>query len=95
MPDLVTGRVSSKLGMMGTLPFSTQIHNSRQVGEPSVEVLADSFQVTRDLLQYKNKISPYMGLELKGRVEETYLRGQKVYSSRDNFQGLPPTGQLL
>lgn len=37
----------------------------------------------QDLL-YKNKISPYVGEEFKGRLSRTYLRGVKVY---DRYQG--------
>ncbi|EAU91207.2 allantoinase [Coprinopsis cinerea okayama7 len=55
-----------------------------------------SFTVTRDFLQYKNKISPYEGKELTGRVEKTYLRGSLIYDRRHNgFDGLPPLGKLI
>ncbi|KAF6762974.1 allantoinase [Ephemerocybe angulata] len=55
-----------------------------------------SFKVTKELLQYKNKISPYEGLELTGRVEKTYLRGELVYDRiGGGFTGLPPRGRLL
>jgi len=54
-----------------------------------------SFTVTRELLQYKNKISPYEGKELCGRVEQTYLRGKLAYDRQHNFEGLPPRGKLL
>ncbi|PPQ67319.1 hypothetical protein CVT25_005903 [Psilocybe cyanescens] len=37
------------------------------------------FEVTKDTLQYKNKISPYEGMKLKGLVNQTYLGGKKIY----------------
>ncbi|KAG6869113.1 hypothetical protein C0993_001678 [Termitomyces sp. T159_Od127] len=36
-------------------------------------------QVTSDHLKFKNKISPYVGMTLRGEVEQTYLRGTLVY----------------
>jgi allantoinase len=30
-------------------------------------------------LKFKNKLSPYLGLELQGKVDRTYLRGSVVY----------------
>lgn len=55
-----------------------------------------STQVTKELLQYKNKISPYQGMTLTGRVEKTYLRGSLVYDrTAGGFTGLPPRGRLL
>jgi len=52
------------------------------------------FEVTKDSLQYKNKISPYEGMKLHGRVEQTYLRGQKIFDSESGFKGTP-IGRLL
>jgi len=52
-------------------------------------------QVTKDLLQYKNKISVYDGMVLSGRVEKTYLRGSLVYDRETAFVDLPPQGRLL
>ncbi|KAF8973255.1 allantoinase [Flammula alnicola] len=53
------------------------------------------YVVTKELLQYKNKISPYEGLKLRGRVEQTYLRGRKVFDRHVGFEGLVPFGKLL
>ncbi|KAE9411470.1 allantoinase [Gymnopus androsaceus JB14] len=39
------------------------------------------FNVTKDSLNFKNKISPYVGLKLRGRVEKTFLRGSLVLRS--------------
>lgn len=45
----------------------------------------DSWTVTLDDLHFKNKISPYLGRELKGRVKETWLRGEKVWSAEHGW----------
>ncbi|KJA19902.1 hypothetical protein HYPSUDRAFT_167623 [Hypholoma sublateritium FD-334 SS-4] len=67
-------------------------------------VLWDSnaeFVVSKDLLHYKNKVSPYEGLKLRGRVQQTYLRGKKIFDfvldSANNFNGSDPEpiGRLL
>ena len=56
-------------------------------------------QVSQDLLHYKNKVSPYEGLKLHGRVQQTYLRGKKIFDSTsdsdNNFSGMGPIGKLL
>jgi len=53
------------------------------------------YKVRKDMLQYKNKISAYEGMKLRGLVERTYLRGRKIFDHLDGFHGLPPTGKLL
>ena len=37
------------------------------------------WKVTKQELQFKNKTSPYVGAELRGRVKETWLRGERIY----------------
>jgi len=49
----------------------------------------------KDKLNYKNKISPYEGMKLCGVVQQTFLRGQKVFDRVGGFQELPPKGKLL
>ncbi|PPQ63996.1 hypothetical protein CVT24_009425 [Panaeolus cyanescens] len=51
------------------------------------------YEVTNELLQFKNKISPYQGLKLYGRVEQVYLRGQIAFKQDTGFQ--EPIGRLL
>jgi allantoinase len=36
--------------------------------------------VTPDDLHFRHKLSPYLGEQLRGRVRETWLRGEKIYS---------------
>lgn len=53
-------------------------------------------QVTRESLNFKNKLTPYEGMMLSGRVDKTYLRGNLVYDrNAEGFEGLKPTGKLL
>jgi len=54
------------------------------------------FKVTKEDLHFKNKLSPYEGMTLTGRVEQTYLRGRIVYDrARDGFNGISAKGELL
>jgi allantoinase len=53
-------------------------------------------QVTKEALQFKNKLTPYEGMVLSGRVEQTILRGSPIYSGISNtFTNLEPLGVLL
>ena len=36
--------------------------------------------VTDDDLRFRHKVSPYLGAKLRGRVKETWLRGERVYA---------------
>ncbi|OUJ74625.1 allantoinase AllB [Hymenobacter crusticola] len=38
-----------------------------------------SFRVTADLIHHKHNVSPYIGQELRGVVEHTFLKGKSVY----------------
>ncbi len=52
--------------------------------------------MTKESLNFKNKLTPYEGLTLSGRVEQTYLRGRLVYAGPEaGFAGLQPVGELL
>jgi allantoinase len=42
--------------------------------------------VTQDHLHFRHKVSPYIGAELRGRVQQTWLRGQQVFG-QDGFAG--------
>ena len=44
--------------------------------------------VTENLLHYRHPISPYLGEQLCGKVEATYLRGQPVFVD-GTFPGVP------
>ncbi len=42
----------------------------------------ESWTVTPGDLHFRHKLSPYLGAELRGRVEETWLRGEPVFRER-------------
>ncbi|SNC64713.1 allantoinase [Hymenobacter gelipurpurascens] len=46
----------------------------------------NTFRVTESGLHHRHKVSPYVGLELRGVVEQTYLTGQLVYQRPDFLQ---------
>ena len=51
------------------------------------------FKVVPEIIHFKNKITPYAGMNLRGVVETTFVRGQKVY---ENGQfSASPIGKLL
>jgi len=59
------------------------------IWDPSAE-----FTVTKDSLQFKNKLSPYEGLTLRGQVKQTFVRGSLVYDHNNGFESVP-SGRLL
>jgi allantoinase len=53
-------------------------------------------QITKEMVQFKNKVTPYEGLVLSGQVQQTILRGRSIYDSFSNtFFDLEPSGALL
>jgi len=40
-----------------------------------------AWTVTESDLHFRHKLSPYLGAELRGRVKETWLRGERVFSA--------------
>ena len=53
--------------------------------EPDAE-----WTVTEDDLRFRHKLSPYLGARLRGRVLETYLRGECIYWARTSGGILDP-----
>jgi len=51
------------------------------------------FKVVPEIIEFKNKLTPYAGMNLRGVVEATYVRGTKVYES-GQFHA-DPIGVLL
>jgi allantoinase len=45
-------------------------------------------------LYFRHKLSPYLGAELRGRVLETWLRGEKVFDA-SGFAGQPRGRELV
>ena len=46
--------------------------------------------LTPEDLHFRHKLSPYLGAELRGRVLETWLRGEQIFSRRSQFIGSAP-----
>ncbi len=53
----------------------------------------ESFEVRPEALHHRHKLTPYAGRTLFGRVEATFLRGEKIYEM-GRFVG-PPRGEIL
>lgn len=53
------------------------------------------FEVTEDRIYYKNKVSPYMGRTLQGRVYQTVVRGNTVYADEAGLTSSPQGGFQL
>lgn len=51
------------------------------------------FRVDREELEHRNKVTPYHGRVLRGVVEKTFLRGQKIYG--EGKVQAEPKGRLL
>ena len=51
------------------------------------------FKVVPEIIHFKNKITPYSGMNLRGVVETTFVRGVKVYEN-EQFAD-KPNGELL
>ncbi|OSX63784.1 hypothetical protein POSPLADRAFT_1033288 [Postia placenta MAD-698-R-SB12] len=62
------------------------------VWDPEAEstVHTDGDEVTREGLNFQNKLSAYEGRTLKGQVARTYVGGQLVYERERGFEGLEP-----
>jgi allantoinase len=50
--------------------------------------------VTRGDLRFRHKLSPYLGAELRGRVHETWLRGERIFCV-DRSAGKPRGRELV
>jgi len=51
------------------------------------------FTVDAVALKHRHKITPYNGEQLRGVVQDTFLRGRKIYDGNEIIE--PPTGQFL
>ena len=59
-------------------------------------LMAITFQVTKESLNFKNKLTPYEGLTLSGVVQKTYVRAQLAYGGPERgFADLEPIGAQL
>ena len=53
----------------------------------------EGFTVDARTLQHRHKLTPYDGMRLRGVVQETWLRGERIYD-RGDFP-VPPRGTLI
>jgi allantoinase len=80
-------RLAGLLGQKGTL----------SVGSDADIVVFDphmTWTVTEDDLHFRHKISTYLGTKLRGRVQETWLRGERIFHS-DRCVGNPRGRELV
>ncbi len=55
-----------------------------------------SFSVTKENVLHKNKLTPYIGWELRGVVHETIVRGKTVFKNGQfHYDNESPLGTLL
>ncbi len=52
-----------------------------------------SYSISREMIKHRHKISPYVGQQVVGRIERTYVRGHKVFED-DKFPE-QPIGRVL
>ena len=53
----------------------------------------EAFTLREDQLFFKHRVSPYLGMHLRGRVHQTLLRGIEIYA--DGAHPAGPVGKLL
>jgi allantoinase len=53
-----------------------------------------AWTVSAENLHFRHKLSPYLGAELRGRVLETWVRGERVFS-QDGFAASPSGRELV
>jgi len=51
------------------------------------------FTVTADQLHYTHQVSPYIGKELQGRIDQVWLRGETIW--QDGSAGLNRNGKWI
>ncbi|KAF9268889.1 allantoinase [Marasmius fiardii PR-910] len=55
----------------------------------------EEVEITEQGLVFKNKLSPYVGMKLQGRVEKTFLRGSLAYDWRSGSPDYVASGTLI
>jgi allantoinase len=82
-----TARLAGLAGRKGTLDAGA--YADIVVFDPDAEWI-----VASEHLHFRHKLSPYLGAELRGRVRETWLRGQQVFCD-SGFVGEPRGRELV
>ncbi|CAG8653249.1 17136_t:CDS:2 [Racocetra fulgida] len=55
----------------------------------------ETFTITKDIIQFKNKVTPYIGKTFYGTVKQTIVRGNIVYDAKKGGIINVPYGNLL
>jgi allantoinase len=82
-----TARLAGLAGRNGTL--SAGADADFVVFDPDA-----AWTVAAEHLHFRHKVSPYLGAHLRGRVLETWLRGEQVFAA-DRFLGQPRGRELV
>ena len=80
-------RLAGLSGRKGTLAAGADADFA--IFDPDTE-----WTVTTEHLHFRHKLSPYLGATLRGRVLETWLRGEQIYDG-DQFIGQPRGRELV
>jgi allantoinase len=80
-------RLAGLLGQKGTLAVGADA--DIVVFDPHI-----AWTVNSSDLHFRHKISPYLGSKLRGRVQETWLRGQQIFAD-GQIQGDPRGRELV
>jgi allantoinase len=80
-------RLAGVLGQKGT--FAVGADADIIVFDPHI-----SWTVAANDLHFRHRISPYVGGKLRGRVQETWLRGERIFSD-GQFRGDPRGRELV
>ncbi|KAJ9098073.1 hypothetical protein QFC20_006021 [Naganishia adeliensis] len=54
-----------------------------------------AYEITVESLKFKNKVSPYLGKTLRGKVEQTFLRGHLVFDHEKGLTQQVRLGNLI
>jgi len=87
-----TSRNTAKHASLGDRKGSIQVGFDADFAfwDPSAK-----FSVTKSMLAFKNKMSPYEGLALQGRVSKTFLRGRLVWATGIDEQAISRFGSFV
>jgi allantoinase len=72
-PELVAARPAARL----RLPGKGRLEPGADADLVLVDMSVES-ELRADDLHYRHRHSPYVGMRMRGRIEATYLRGQRV-----------------
>ena len=78
LPDLVRMMAANPARIFGLYPTKGALKPGSDADFTVVDLEREWVLSAQDLF-YKNKHSAYVGTTFKGRVEQTYVRGQPVY----------------